>query len=475
MENNPLIQRYRYSLLRPKDIWIYSSIYIGIVSLILFISYLIVWPSVNDSGKSVVTVHQGVYAVFAVLQIIILWLWGSYNTGSAIPNEILRKSYDFFRLLPSTPLQKATGVLFGSNLITYALGLVNFILLIIFGFLGGINPLSLFSSLLFLIAMTLLLNSFSLMSSINPSLKQRRNINQVSKLIVLGFFLLPYLSMFIINSKFFSSDVTFFFLKIPSGIFTSLVVFYFAGWILSGVIRKFRYEGVPLFSPAAAVLFLVGFEVLSLGIFWPYYKQEMMYEASRIVPLFTLFILSAGTLKDHSKYLEISRSILIDRYSGKLSNINRFLLQSNLSFSIGLFIIWSLFTFITSFAVQGSIVSNLFTVLNFFTFIMFFVSLFELNILCSQKYRKIWLLLVFMGLLSLFLPLILAASLRSDTVYIHSFFGYISSFVTAKDLLINNIMLQVKVLLVNLILCFITFYIIYKNYIEILKLRKDLE
>ena len=41
MIHNPLIQRYRFSLLRPKQIGIYSFIYVSIVALILLLNYTV--------------------------------------------------------------------------------------------------------------------------------------------------------------------------------------------------------------------------------------------------------------------------------------------------------------------------------------------------------------------------------------------------------------------------------------------------
>ncbi|GAG11612.1 unnamed protein product, partial [marine sediment metagenome] len=39
MFDNPLIRRYRYSLMRPRQFWIYMAIYIALLIMLFFINY----------------------------------------------------------------------------------------------------------------------------------------------------------------------------------------------------------------------------------------------------------------------------------------------------------------------------------------------------------------------------------------------------------------------------------------------------
>jgi len=105
---NPLLQRYRFSQLRPRQVGIYSFIYVAIISIILLMNY-----TVFTTFRSYIfrdfelpfTMSQAIFYQFLGLQVIILWVWASYNSGTALTKEILSKSYIFFKLLPVTALQ----------------------------------------------------------------------------------------------------------------------------------------------------------------------------------------------------------------------------------------------------------------------------------------------------------------------------------------------------------------------------------
>ena len=123
--------------MRPRQFWIYMTIYISTLLMIFLINYSgykneVMYSTAADLFKSL-------YYQFLVLQIIVLWIWGSFNSGSAIRDEVFDKTYDFFRMLPLSARLKAAGIMVGKNLIVILLGVCNFVLLVVFGIAGNLN------------------------------------------------------------------------------------------------------------------------------------------------------------------------------------------------------------------------------------------------------------------------------------------------------------------------------------------------
>ncbi|MBI5554476.1 MAG: hypothetical protein HY920_01305 [Elusimicrobia bacterium] len=470
---NPLILRYKYSLLRPKDTVIYSAVYLGLIAVILFFAYVVIWSSSIPQDMNIEEIHRGVYAVLVIMQVAIILIWASYNSGSAIPNEIQRKSYDFFRLLPLTPWQKTTGILIGSNVITYILGAINFILLLVFGSLGQYNFEFQVATILLLISLTLFLNSLTLLASINPDSKRKSGTQHPAKLIVLGLFIAPYLSFFF-SSKIVTSKVTFFVFTYPAGYFWPLVIVYCAFWVLLGVLRRFKLERVPLFSFPGAVLFLIGFEGIAAGLFWPFFRVEnyIGLYSYRVLSLVALFLISVGILNNESQYLEKSRRILLAQYP-TANSLGRFLWRSNLGKSLKSFLIWAFFTMTFLLFADNPVWYNAAVCANLFLYYLFFISLIELNILYRQQYRKVKILLIFIGLTFLFVPLYSMIFIKFENIYLYSLFGFISALFDQHNQAIHNIKVQGTIFLVNSGICLVPLYFIYKGYNNILALAKE--
>jgi len=157
MLNNPLIQRYRYSVLRPSHLLIYITIYISVVMLLLFINYTIY--KYQDTFCTQQDLCKGIYYQFLAFQIVVLWFWGAFSSSSAIKEEITGKTYDFFRMLPLTAQQKAIGILFGKNLVVLLLGAISCAFLIFFGSMGGLSANLQIQTFLVLLSITILVNS----------------------------------------------------------------------------------------------------------------------------------------------------------------------------------------------------------------------------------------------------------------------------------------------------------------------------
>ena len=171
MANNPLIQRYRYSILRPKQFWVYVSIYISIILLIVFINYT--GYKYQTFFESITAFYESLYYQFLTFEVIILFLWSAYNSGSAIKEEILNKSFDFFRMLPLPAYKKALGILIGKNLVVFLFAAINLVLLIYFGLSGKVNINLQGQILLIFLSITILVNTTALLASINPAKKKK--------------------------------------------------------------------------------------------------------------------------------------------------------------------------------------------------------------------------------------------------------------------------------------------------------------
>ena len=154
MVRNPIIQRYRYSTLRPKQLWIYVTIYISIILLIVFINYSAY--KYQDSFEDITEFYKSLFYQFLAFQVIILFVWSAYNSGSAIKEEILNKSFDFFRMLPLPAHKKAFGILIGKNLVVLLFAAINLAFLIYFGLAGKISINLQGQILLILISITII-------------------------------------------------------------------------------------------------------------------------------------------------------------------------------------------------------------------------------------------------------------------------------------------------------------------------------
>jgi len=170
--NNALIRRYRYSLMRPRQLWVYITIYVSVVALILFINYTAY--KYQEILSQYTSFFTSVCYQFLVFQTLLLCLVGARNSGAAIKEEVIGKSYDFFRMLPISAGRKTVGILVGKNLVVILLGAVNFVLIIIFGLLGDVSGSLLKQGFFSLVSMAILANSLALLASINPKSQRKR-------------------------------------------------------------------------------------------------------------------------------------------------------------------------------------------------------------------------------------------------------------------------------------------------------------
>lgn len=472
--NNPLIRRYRYSLLRPRQFWISVTIYISIIALILFINYTAY--QYRELFRTQPFFLKGVYYQFVILQLIVLCILGAINSSSAIKDEVTGKTYDFFRMLPVSAGKKAVGVLVGKNLVVLLMATVNFLLLIILGKLGKLDNTLLGHYFLTLISLAVFTNSIALLASIRPFSTNKKT--HIVTFIILGFIFAPFLLSalgFAVKKINVLETVTakFYTIEFPLLVLISLISLYFSCWSIKGILRRFTREDEPLFTRAGAFLFLIGFEVVLFGLFYTYLKDG----ARRanywywLISLLPVLLVPIWTCRSYEKYLEQS-GLIQSRSAEKANIISRMLLYFNLSHELGLFIIWMVGSIVTTILTGQEMLENVYNIIVLFSFFLFLMLLLELHVVYKPVSSKMGLLLLFISIVYLILPLIISGILRNDTVYTYSLFGFsYSMFVVRSD---PGTVPQSYIWLVNVGLCIIPVILIWTRYKNILTARSKM-
>lgn len=472
--NNPLIQRYRYSLMRPRKFWIYITIYISVVVLILILNHIAYeHQEILDNPAKF---FRNIFIQFIVLQILVLCILSSINSGSAIKEEILGNSYDFFRMLPISAGKKTAGILVGKNLIILLFAGVNFFLLTIFGLLGHAKISLLIQMYFVLISIAIFMNSAFLLSSINKVNKKRNN--NIIAIIFLCFFLGPFLFsslLQILNTKELDEiTANFYTIELPIIILAGLIVLYFSCWSIAGILRKFTFEDEPLFSRTSAFMFMVGFEVVLLGLFYTYLTNEnksgiwVINYSYWLISLLPAVIVPLGSIRNFNKYIEHCGLIRSQTTENKNMTL-RMLLYSNLSLGLILFLIWAIGTIGTTLITELDLLPCLYNISVLFSFYIFLLLLIELNVVYASLSNKVSLLLGFIFVLYTIIPLILSGIISSDnSLYMFSPAGFIFSLFKQPPVMFNSIWIA------NLALCIIPILLVYKRYLYIISTRKKM-
>ena len=475
MANNPLIQRYRYSILRPKQFWVYVSIYISIILLIVFINYT--GYKYQTFFESITAFYESLYYQFLTFEVIILFLWSAYNSGSAIKEEILNKSFDFFRMLPLPAYKKALGILIGKNLVVFLFAAINLVLLIYFGLSGKVNINLQGQILLIFLSITILANTTALLASINPAKKKKSS--SIVLILLAVFFFIPLL-LNVIAALSTTDDleqfsVIFYITEIPILLMICFVALYFSCWIFKGILRRLTYEQEPMFTRKGAPLFLLGYIFVVIGLYYSYIpkeKSELIYSCW-LVTLMPILLIYRGSLRTLDKYIEYSRFIQGKPGSGK-RRIAPMLMYSNLSLAIALFAIWGAFsigtTFFADYAEMQPLL-NLYNILVLFTCYLFLVLLLELYVVYTPTSNKIGLLLGFVAVLYVILPLILSGILESEIIYLYSPAGFVFSLFNDSH---TNITIKTTFLLVNTLFCVFPALLIWQRYNYIVAQRQKM-
>jgi hypothetical protein len=463
--------------MRPRQFWIYITIYIAVITLLFFTNYTAY--QFQDLFGDLTRFFKSIYNQFLVLQVIVLCVLGAFNSGSAIKNEITGKSYDFFRLLPISAGKKAVGILVGKNLVVLLLAGINFLLLIIFGMLGQVDTSLLGQTFLALISVAVLLSSITLLSSIRSVGKQKKS-NTVA-IIFLIIFLGPFIIQALIGMWFGASQLDklgivigkFYTFELPILILFSLVILYFSCWSIKGILRRFTREDESLFTRFGAYLFMLGFEFVLFGLFYTYLKDGARRTNNLfwLISLFPVLLIPFGSIRSFDKYLEHS-GLMQSRLPENKNIMPRMLLYSNLFLSFCLFTIWALCSIGTTVIAGQDLLHHLYLIFILFSFYLFLMLLLELYVVYTSHSNKIGLLLVFITAVYIILPLILSGILEIRMIYKHSPAGFI--FELLYPFRKGEVSVQPSVWVVNLILCIIPIILIWKRYKHILAARSKM-
>lgn len=458
--------------MRPRQLWVYITIYVSVIGLLLFLNYAAYEQPVLVRVPT--DFFENVCYQLLVFQVLLLCGLGAYNSGSAIRDEILGKSYDFFRLLPISAGKKAAGILVGKNLVVLLFGLVNFVLLIIFGHLGEINASILWQSFFSLVLVALLTSSTALLSSIDPGRKKKGGIVTT---IILLLFLGPFLMRILVAAWRLPllEDISahFYTVALPPLVLAGLIALYFSVWSIIGILRKFTREDEPLFSRPGAFLFMFGFEIVLLGLF---YERLVAGGAAAgwinywywLISLLPVLTVPVWSIRSFDKYLEHS-GLLASRFAQSKSTMPRMLLYSNLSVALGLFAIWAAFAVGTTVMAGIGLLPQLYIVWILFTFYAFLVLLLELYVVCTPLSSRMGLLLVFIAFVYIVLPPILHGILDSEVLYLYSPAGFLFGMFRNLD---GETSVQMGIWMMNLLLCVVPAVLIRTRYLHILNTRR---
>jgi hypothetical protein len=472
--NNPLIRRYRYSLMRPRQLWIYVTIYIAVLALIVFVNYTAY--QYQEWFGNQIRFFKGLYYQFLVLQVIVLCILAMINSSSAIKDEVNGKSYDFFRMLPISAGKKAAGILVGKNLVVLLLAGVNFLILIILGMLGRMEGILLGHYFLAVISVAVLTNSLALLSSINPAKAKKKN--NIVLFIVLGFIFAPFVISSIgiaIRRINIFENVTekFYTIELPVLILISLVALYFSCWAIKGILRRFTREDEPLFTRMGAYLFMLGFEFVLFGLFYEHLNEgaQRTNYLYWLISLLTVLLIPIWSLRSFERYLEHS-GLIQSKSAGNKNLLSAFLRYSNLLPVLVLFAIWTVGSIVTALMTGQGLLYNLYYIVILFSFYLFLMLLLELYVVYKPVSDKIGLLLSFITIVYLFLPLILSGILDNKEVYLYSLLGFCARILSNKSA--PGLLTQTGILIINIALCVIPIMLVWKRYKHILAARQKM-
>ncbi len=473
MFDNPLIQRYRFSLMRPLQFWLYVTMYVVLVAILFFLNYSAY--KYTSSYMTLTELFKSIYYQLFIFQLLILAFWGAYNSGTAIRDEIIQKSYDFFRMLPIPSVGKTLGILIGKNLVVLLFAAINCILLFFAGFKGSVNFTLQLQILLLVISVALLFNTAALLTSVNP---QKKKKSSPIGFIILAFIFLPY-GIGLVAAMPHTKDLEiypawFYELKVPVLVLISFICLYFTCWTFTGILRKFTKEDQPLFTRTGAILFMLGYLLVLVGLFFHHLSalhRELLI-AQWVITLIPVLLIPLVAERSFDDYLEHC-GLLQSRPTPRKPGLATLLPYSNLSLALILFAMWAAGAAWTSFVSKVDIYQSLRFILILFSYYLFFALLFELYVVCRPLSGKIGLFLVFVALVYCVLPLILSAVMDSEIVYVYSPAGCLFDMgsSTPKS---DQLSIQVSILLINALLCVTPVMIILKRYKHIITTRENM-
>jgi hypothetical protein len=418
---NPIIRRYGFSQLRGQQISIFGSVYAAIALLILFTNISVY--RFETGYETLTDLYAGLFVQFAVIEMLLLWLVMPFNTSNVVSREIGDKSFDFFRMLPLSASQKASGILVGRNLLSLVIAMVNLAICVTLGLLGGISTAMVMQMLAVLVAITMALSLIGLLSSIITYRKSKATGMPI--LIIVGLFAfgpaMGLLAQITHQDGIETATASFFTLEMPVLYLIAFLALCLSVWAYIGILRRFTYEYESLFSRAGARLFVAFSIAVLYGLFFKYhyYDNPRVYPAPFwILSLLPVAMVPACSLYSYDKYLEITRK------SGKASGLlRRLAANSNVVLGLSLFAIWlaaALFVGLTS--DSDIVVLGQLAVLALSSLLVI-LALLETYVTWKPKNEKVGYLLGFAVIIYCALPPTLAAIFNGEELVLFSPFG----------------------------------------------------
>lgn len=300
---NALAGRYAFSQLRPRNLAIALGIY-GSVLAVTALALLLEYDSPAEYAR-------GFYGFLVALQVFMLAVLGLWGSSSIMTEEAEDRSLDFFRLLPLNSREKISGLLFGRNLTLLLLAAFNAALIIAAGIVGRVPFPGVVQALALVTAAGGLCMMGGLLASIGRSRLGSRNSSVA--LLIACVFILPYLlALGAMWDELFPEGAKAFFYGFPLPLLALVtgIIAYFDGWLYAGLVRRFRNERQPLFSPAGSVAFMAGFLCLLVGLFWkvlgesPPEPRIGLWFAVSLVSVPALVLLALGSSRSWENYAE---------------------------------------------------------------------------------------------------------------------------------------------------------------------------
>lgn len=455
--------------MRPAQFWVYVSIYISVIALMLLINYSIY--TYQDVFKSLTDLYDSLYIQFLVIATFILLLWGAFNCASAINLERTERTYDFFKMLPLPAYKKMLGILIGKNLVVLLLGGISLAFLAFFGINGTISTRMLLQTLFALFSAACLFNTVGLLSSLCSRGKSKGS--KVGGIMLLLIFGVPLLLHGIVAlsqiNKLEGIYAPFYALSLPVLILCSLIFLYFAGWAVIGILRKFNKDERPLFNRFGSLLFLAGYEALLVGLLSPHLPRYLPEILATFwwLSMIPLLVLPLGAAFDIQNYLEFAASCR--RKNLSLTRFRFiFLTMSNLAHGVAVFGLWVIASYLFQLYAQFTIPQVTVIILTFGSFYLFLLLLMEFAITHQTVHGKVALLAGFIGVIYLILPPIFGGIFESETLFTFSPGGFLVA-VSSQDY--SQTLAFAKIWLYNLSLSVAPAILVGRRYAQIMAVK----
>jgi hypothetical protein len=255
-------------------------------------------------------------------------------------------------------------------------------------------------------------------------------------------------------------------LRIPVLILTGLILLYFAGWTVIGILRKFNKDEQPLMTRSGSLLFITGYEAILIGLLTPYLLSQTreMISAYWWLSVIPLICLPFGAAFDIQNYQEFTASARKKNLSPARFRFT-FLIMSNITHGIAVFGLWVITSYIfylcpPLFRLHPpySIAQLSAIILTFACFYIFLLLLMEFAVTYQTAHGKVALLAGFIGVVYFILPVIIGGIFDKETIVTFSpggFFIAVSSpdfrepIVFAKICLYNLLLSALPVILVG--------------------------